>query len=109
MFFVSQLENNIYMGALGLSYMVFNVISVSLAQGLNNALTTLIAQTYGAKKPKKLSLYYNQAIYFSLIILVPIFVIFLLTEYYLVQLGVGIVVATETQRFLLQLFPSLIF
>ena len=46
------------MGALGLSYAIINVISVSLAQGLNNALTTLIGQASGANLLEKVSLYY---------------------------------------------------
>jgi len=63
LYFVMLMKDKMQLMVLGLSYAVMNLISTSFAQGLNNALTTLIAQAFGASQSRKISLYYQRGFY----------------------------------------------
>ncbi|KAF0727816.1 hypothetical protein Ae201684P_004222 [Aphanomyces euteiches] len=96
-----QSENvQVYVDAVAISSMYFNITSMAVVSGLATALDTLCTQAFGAGNTTKFGVYLQSALLGLLIALVPVTLLNVFSGHILVFLGQDPVIASHAQSFL---------
>ena len=85
-YFVGNLNKPALLAGVGMGNMLINVLCFAVIQGLNGALETLVSQSFGAKKYEECGIFLNRGKVVATIIMVPIIVIYLLSDKILIAL-----------------------
>ena len=98
-FFVGYLEDNAQMAGLSMGMAIANVGCRSVIMGVDQALDTLISQTYGQKNLHLCGIYLNRARFVNIIIFVLLLPLLLKTEDILVYIGMNSEASKEAALF----------
>jgi MATE family multidrug resistance protein len=85
--FVGNLGNNELLAGVGLGNLYVNIFCQSIILGLNGAVATLASQAYGSGNLEKVGLYLNRGRLVAFIAFIPITVVLLLCEEFMVLIG----------------------
>ena len=91
----------------GLGVMFINMFVYGTFEGLNGAIDTLVSQSHGAKLYTECNRVFNKARIINTIIFIPIAIVLILSDKFLILLGQPADVAVVTQRFVFYQLPGL--
>lgn len=98
-YYVGHLNNAALLAGVGMGNMLINVLAYSIMQGLNGSIETLVSQSYGASKnemksdryrvdmKQKCGQIFNRGRFVVTVVMIPIIIIFALSDKILVGLG----------------------
>ena len=86
-YYMGHLEDTALMAGIGMGNMLINVFCFAITNGLNGALETLVSQSFGSKRYRECGIYLSRGRIIVSIILVPIMLIFVLSDQILVAIG----------------------
>jgi len=85
-FFVGKLNDPSLLAGVGMGNMLINVLAFAVMQGLNGALETFVSNAFGQKDYTKMGLYLNRGKMVCSVIMIPIIIIFSLSDKILIAI-----------------------
>ena len=117
-YYVGHLNNAALLAGVGMGNMLINVLAYSIMQGLNGAIETLVSQSFGASNNemksdryrtdmrKQCGLIFNRGRFVATSVMVPIIIIFALSDKILVGLGQNPEVSHISRDYVTILIPG---
>lgn len=106
-YFIGNLNEPVLLAGVGMGNMLINVLCFAVTQGLNGALETLVSQSYGAKKFPQCGIYLNRGKVVSTLILIPIVIIYALSDKILIALDQDPAISILARRYCCILIPGI--
>ena len=106
-YFVGNLNEPRLLAGVGMGNMLINVLCFAVTQGLNGALETLVSQSYGARKFEACGIYLNRGKVVSTMIMIPIVIIYLLSDKILIALDQDPAISIIARRYCCILIPGI--
>lgn len=107
--FIGHLGDSAKLAGVGLGTLYVNIFCQSIILGLNAAVATLVSQSYGAGNIRKCGDYLNRGRVIAIVAFIPVIVVLLLCEDFLVLIGMDPVASKYAQVYTYALIPAMFF
>ena len=85
-YFIGSVNDAKLLAGVGMGNMLINVLAFSVTQGLNGSIETFVSASFGAGKYEECGIFLNRGKFICTIVLLPIFVVFVLSDKILIAL-----------------------
>lgn len=103
---MGNLNDPVLLAGVGMGNMLLNVLGFAIIQGMNGALESFVSQSFGAAKHEQSAIYLNRAKTMATIILIPIVVIYTVSDKILIKLHQEPSIAIISKHFVCLMIPG---
>lgn len=106
-YFIGHLNDSALIAGVGMGNMLINVLCFAISQGLNGALETLVSQAYGYGNFRICGVYLNRGRLIVSCLMVPIIIIFTLSDKILVAIKQDALISHYAQVYVTIMLPGI--
>ena len=107
--FIGHLDDPAKLAGVGLGLLYVNITCISIILGLNGAVATLVAQSYGAGNLRKCGVYLNRGRVIAMLAFIPIIAVLLLCEQFFLVIGMDPAASHYAGVYVDTLIPAMFF